>query len=106
VIGGDSFFNSRSEQLGELAARHKVPTIFHFREFTAGGGLASYVASLTDSYRDVGIYAARILNGERPGDLPIVEPSRFELFINLKTARALGLTPPQSLLARANEVIE
>ena len=106
VIGGDPFFNSRSEQLGELAARHKVPTIFQFREFTAGGGLASYVASLTDSYRDVGIYAARILNGERPGDLPIVEPSRFELFINLKTARALGVTPPQSLLARANEVIE
>jgi len=106
VIGGEPFFNSRGEQLGALTARHKVPTIFQFREFTAGGGLASYGASLTDSYRQVGIYAARILKGERPSDLPIVQSSKFELVINLKTAKALGLTVPAKLLFTADEVIE
>jgi putative tryptophan/tyrosine transport system substrate-binding protein len=106
VIGGEPFFNSRSEQLGALTARHKVPTIFQFREFTAGGGLASYGASLTDSYRQVGVYAARILKGERPADLPIVQASKFELVINLKTAKALGLTVPAKLLFTADEVIE
>jgi putative ABC transport system substrate-binding protein len=106
VIGGDPFLNSRSEQLGALTARHKVPTIFQFREFTAGGGLASYGASLTDSYRQVGVYAARILRGEKPADLPIVQASKFELLINLKTAKALGLTVPAKLLFTADEVIE
>jgi putative tryptophan/tyrosine transport system substrate-binding protein len=106
VIGGEPFFNSRSEQLGALTARHKLPTIFQFREFTAGGGLASYGASLTDSYRQVGVYAARILKGERPADLPIVQASKFELVINLRTAKALGLTVPAKLLATADEVIE
>jgi putative tryptophan/tyrosine transport system substrate-binding protein len=106
VIGGEPFFNSRSEQLGALTARHKVPTIFQFREFTAGGGLASYGASLTDSYRQIGVYAARILKGERPADLPIVQASKFELVINLRTAKALGLTVPAKLLATADEVIE
>jgi putative tryptophan/tyrosine transport system substrate-binding protein len=106
VIGGEPFFNSRSEQLGALTARHKVPTIFQFREFTAGGGLASYGASLTDSYRQVGVYAARILRGERPADLPIVQASKFELVINMKTAKALGLIVPAKLLATADEVIE
>jgi putative ABC transport system substrate-binding protein len=106
VIGGEPFFNSRGEQLGALSVRHKVPTIFQFREFTAGGGLASYGASLTDSYRQVGTYAARILKGERPADLPIVQSSKFDLIINLKTAKALGLTVPAKLLFTAGEVIE
>jgi putative ABC transport system substrate-binding protein len=106
VIGGEPFFNSHGKQLGALSARHKVPTIFQFREFTAGGGLASYGASLTDSYRQVGIYAARILKGERPADLPIVQASKFELMINMRTAKALGLAVPAKLLFTADEVIE
>jgi putative ABC transport system substrate-binding protein len=106
VIGGEPFFNSRSEQLGSLSALHKVPTIFQFREFTAGGGLASYGASLTNSYRQIGVYAARILKGERTAALPILQPSKFELVINLKTAKALGLSVPANLLATADEVIE
>jgi len=106
VIGGEPFLNSRSEQLGALTARHKVPAIFQFHEFAAGGGLASYGASLTDSYRQVGVYAARILRGERPADLPIEQASKFELVINLKTAKALGLIVPAKLLFTADEVIE
>jgi len=106
VIGGEPFFNSHGKQLGALSARHKVPTIFQFREFTAGGGLASYGASLTDSYRQVGIYAARILNGERPADLPVAQASKFELMINMRTAKTLGITVPAKLLFTADEVIE
>ena len=106
VIGGDPFFNSRNEQLGTLALRHAVPAIYQFRAFAAAGGLASYGANLTDSYRLTGVYTGRILHGEKPGDLPIQQATKVELVINLKTAKALGLTMPQSLLGRADEVIE
>jgi putative ABC transport system substrate-binding protein len=106
VIGGDPFFNSRSEQLGTLTLRHAVPTIYQFRAFAAAGGLVSYGGNLTDSYRLAGIYTGRILHGEKPGDLPIQRATKVELVINLKTAKALGLTVPQSLLARADEVIQ
>jgi putative ABC transport system substrate-binding protein len=106
VIATDVFFNSRYAQLGELSARYAVPTIFQFREFTASGGLVSYSASNTDTYRQVGIYIGRILKGEKPSDLPVVQPAKFDLIINLKTAKALGLNVPGALLARATEVIE
>ena len=106
VIGGDPFFNSRSEQLGMLTLRHAVPTIYQLRAFAAAGGLVSYGADLTDSYRLTGVYTARILHGEKPGDLPIQRATKVELVVNLKTAKALGLTIPQSLLVRADEVIQ
>ena len=106
VIGGDPFFNSRSEQLGALSFRHAVPAIYQFRAFCAAGGLVSYGADLTDSYRLTGVYTGRILHGEKPGDLPIQQATKVELVINLKTAKALGLTIGQSLLGRADEVIQ
>jgi ABC-type uncharacterized transport system substrate-binding protein len=106
VIGGEPFFNSRSEQLGALTIRHAVPTIYQFRAFARAGGLASYGTNLADTYRQVGLYSGRILQGERPADLPIVQSTKVELIINLKTAKALGLTIPISLLGRADEVIE
>jgi putative ABC transport system substrate-binding protein len=106
VIGADPLFSSRSEQLATLALRYAVPTIYQFREFTAAGGLISYGGSDTDQFYVAGIYTGRVLKGEKPADLPVRQSTRIELIINLKTAKTLGLTIPETLLATADEVIQ
>jgi putative tryptophan/tyrosine transport system substrate-binding protein len=105
-VGGDSFFNSRRVQFANAASRHAVPATYTQREFTEVGGLISYGANPTDAFRQVGVYAGRILKGAKPADLPVMQASKLELVINAQTARTIGLTVPPSLLALADEVIE
>jgi putative ABC transport system substrate-binding protein len=105
-LHSDAYFASRYQQLAALTVRYAIPTIFYVRDFVAAGGLMSYGPNIADAYRRAGVYSGRILNGEKPSELPVEQSVKVELVINLKTAKALGLTVPNTLIGRANEVIE
>jgi putative ABC transport system substrate-binding protein len=106
VVQNDPFFDSRRTQIIALSSRYRLPGMFHIREFPADGGLMSYGASLSDTYRQVGVYIGKILRGAKPDDLPVLRPTKFELVINMQTAKTLGLAVPQSILVAADELIE
>jgi putative ABC transport system substrate-binding protein len=106
LLGADAFYGGRVQQFVSLAARHKLPAMYYRREFAEAGGLASYGASVTDAYRQAGVYVARVLKGEKPGELPVMQAAKFEFVLNLKTARALGIDVPMAFSAAADEIIE
>jgi putative ABC transport system substrate-binding protein len=106
LIGGDAFFTSHAKQLAALTVQHAIPAIYQWREFAAAGGLMSYGSDIRDAHRLVGIYAGRILKGDKPADLPVQQATKVEMYINLKTARALGITIPLPLSGRADEIFE